>query len=55
LKEALATEEEILNLYHVPAEQSRHLVADIPRDVMPVAKKRNERIPQLRALLDQVK
>jgi hypothetical protein len=55
LKEALAVEEKILNFYHVAAEQSKHLMADIPRNFMLVAKKRKERIPKLKARLDQIK
>ena len=55
LKEALAMEEKILKFYHVAAEQSKHLMADVPRNFMLVAKKRNERIPKLKALLDQAK
>jgi len=55
LKEALAMEEKILNFYHVAAEQSKHLMADIPRNFTLVAKKRKERIPKLKALLDQIK
>ncbi len=55
LKEALAMEEKILNFYRVAAEQSKHLMADIPRNFTLVAKKRNERIPKLKALLDQAK
>jgi len=55
LKEAMAMEENILKFYQVAAEQSKHLLADVPRNFTLVAKKRNERIPKLRALLDQVK
>jgi hypothetical protein len=36
-------------------EQSKHLMADVPRNFTLVAKKRNERIPKLKALLDQAK
>ena len=55
LKEALAMEEKILDFYRVAAEQSKHLMADIPRNFTLVAKKRNERLPKLKALLDQIK
>jgi len=55
LKEALAIEEKILTFYGVAAEQSKHLMADVPRSFTLVAKKRNERIPKLKALLDQAK
>jgi len=55
LKEALAIEEIILQFYHVAAEQSKHLMADVPRNFTLVAKKRSERVPKLKALIDQVK
>lgn len=55
LKETLAMEEKILKFYHVAAEQSKHLMVDVPRSFTLVAKKRNERIPKLKALLDQAK
>ena len=55
LKEALAIEEKILKFYRIAAEQSKHLMADIPRNFTLVARKRNERIPKLKALLDQAK
>jgi len=55
LKEALAMEEKILKFYGIAAEQSKHLMADVPRSFTMVAKKRNERIPKLKALLDQAK
>jgi len=55
LKEALAMEEMILKLYHVAAEQSKHLMADVPRSFTLVSKMRSERIPKLKAFLDQAK
>jgi rubrerythrin len=55
LKEALAMEEMILKFYHVAAEQSKHLMADVPRSFTLVAKKRVERVPKLKALLEQAK
>jgi rubrerythrin len=55
LKEALAMEEKILKFYGIAAEQSKHLMADVPRSFTLVAKKRSERIPKLKALLDQAK
>jgi rubrerythrin len=55
LKEALAMEEKILNFYHVAAEQSKHLMADVPRSFTLVAKKRNERIPKIKELLEKAK
>ena len=53
LGEAVRTEETTLNFYRVAAEQSKHLMADVPRSFTLVAKKRAERIPKLKALLDQ--
>jgi rubrerythrin len=55
LKDALKMEEKILRFYQVATEQSKHLMADVPRSFTLVAKKRNERIPKLKALLDQAK
>ena len=55
LKEALAMEEKILKFYGIAAEQSKHLMADVPRSFNLVAKKRSERVPKLKALLDQAK
>ncbi|MDI7260423.1 MAG: hypothetical protein QME90_10945 [Thermodesulfobacteriota bacterium] len=55
LKEALVMEEKILNFYQVAAEQSKHLMADVPRSFTLVAKKRSERIPKLKALLEKGK
>ncbi len=55
LTQALAIEENILKFYGVAAEQSKHLMADVPRNFTLVARKRSERIPKLRALLDQAK
>lgn len=53
LKEALAMEEKILKFFRVAAEQSKHLMADVPRSFTLVAKKRSERIPKLKALLEK--
>jgi hypothetical protein len=55
LRQAMALEEKILNFYAVAAEQSKHLMADVPRNFTLVARKRSERIPRLKALLDQAK
>ena len=55
LKEALAMEEKILKFYQVAAEQSKHLMADVPRSFTLVAKKRIERIPKLKDLLEKGK
>ncbi len=55
LKEALAMEEKILKFYHIAAEQSKHLMADVPRSFTLVAKKRSERVPKLKELLEKAK
>jgi hypothetical protein len=55
LKEAVAIEEMILNFYRIAAEQSKHLMADVPRSFNLVAKKRIERVPKLKALIEQAK
>ena len=52
---ALNVEEKILKFYEVAAEQSKNLMADVPRSFTLVAKKRSERIPKLKSLLDQAK
>jgi len=49
--EALSTEEKIIGYYRVAADQSKHLMADIPRSFNLVAKKRGERIEKIRALI----
>ncbi len=53
VKEALAMEEKIINFYQVAAEQSRHLMADVPRSFTMVAKKRTERLTKLKSLLEK--
>ena len=53
VKEALAMEEKIINFYQVAAEQSKHLMADIPRSFTMVAKKRSERLTKLKSLLEK--
>lgn len=55
LREALTMEEKILEFYRVAAEQSKHLMADVPRAFLSVAKKRAERLNKLKSLLDQSK
>jgi rubrerythrin len=52
LKEALAMEEKILKFYGIAAEQSKHLMADVPRTFLMVAKKRGERLIKLKSLLE---
>ncbi len=53
VSQALEMEEKILKFYEVAAEQSVHLMADVPRSFTLVGKKRKERIPKLRALLEK--
>ena len=53
VKEALAMEEKIINFYQVAAEQSKHLMADVPRSFTLVAKKRSERLTKLKSLLEK--
>ncbi len=53
--EALKMEETMLRFCQIAAEQSKHLMADVPRAFSLVAKKRNERLAKLKALLEQAK
>jgi hypothetical protein len=53
--EALKMEETMLRFCQTAAEQSKHLMADVPRAFTLVVKKRNERISKLKALLEQAK
>lgn len=53
VNKALNLEEKIIDFYQVAAEQSKHLMADVPRSFILVAKKRNERIPKIKALLEK--
>jgi len=53
LREALAMEQKSLGFYEIAAEQSKHLMADVPRTFTLVAKKRRERIARLETLLEQ--
>ena len=50
LGKAVELEEKILKYYQVAAEQSKFLMADVPRTFTLVAKKRNERIEKLKSL-----
>ena len=50
LAKAIEIEEKILNFYHVAADQSMSLMADVPRNFKVVAKKRKNRIPTLKSL-----
>ena len=51
LEKAVEIEERIIKFYSDGAEQSRSLMADIPRAFARVAKKRASRVSKLRALL----
>jgi hypothetical protein len=50
VQKALAMEEKIIGFYNTAADQSMSLMADIPRNFKIVAKKRQKRIDQLKAL-----
>ena len=51
--EALNIEEIMLRFCQTAAEQSKHLMADIPRAFSSVAKKRSERLTKLKSLLEK--
>lgn len=51
LKAAVEIEEKIISYYKEAAEQSKHLMADVPRSFNLVVKKRADRVPRLKALL----
>jgi len=53
VKQALQIEEKIIDYYQVAAEQSKHLMADVPRSFTLVVKKRIERIPRIKGLLEK--
>ena len=53
LRQALDMEEKIARFYADAAEQSKSLMADVPRTFKMVAKKRNDRIPKLRSLIEK--
>ena len=53
LDKAIEMEGKIIKFYSDAAEQSEGLMADIPRAFKMVVKKRNNRIPQLRSLLEK--
>ena len=55
IAEALNMEEKILNFYRIAAEQSKNLMADVPRSFTLVAKKRSERILKLKSLFNNEK
>jgi rubrerythrin len=49
LAKAIEIEDKILDFYHVAADQSMSLLADVPRNFKIVAKKRKNRIPTLKS------
>ena len=53
LDKAVEMEEKILKFYSDAAEQSKSLMADVPRAFTMVAKKRDSRGPKLRLLIDK--
>ena len=50
LDKAIELEERIVKFYSDAAEQSKSLMADVPRAFMLIAKKRNNRVAKLRSL-----
>ena len=53
LGRAVEMEEKIVRFYSDGAEQSKSLMADVPRAFAIIAKKRSSRSPKLRSLLDK--
>jgi len=51
LDKAVEIEEKIIKFYSDAAEQSKSLMADVPRSFIMVARKRNNRIPKLKSLV----
>jgi len=51
LAKAVEIEEKIINFYSDAAEQSKSLMADVPRSFTMVARKRSNRIPKLKSLV----
>jgi hypothetical protein len=51
LTRALQIEAKIVNYYRIAAEQSKHLMADVPRSFTLVAKKRSECITKIEGLV----
>jgi len=49
LDKAIEMEEKILKFYSAAAEQSKSLMADVPRTFLMVARKRDNRIPKLKS------
>lgn len=54
IAQATDIEEKIIKFYTDAAEQSRTLMADVPRVFSLVAKKRSSRLPRLKELVDRV-
>lgn len=52
LGKAIEMEEKIVKFYSDAAEQSKSLMADVPRNFLMVAKKRSNRGPKLRSLME---
>jgi len=52
---ALAIEEKMVRFYQEAAEQSKSLMADIPRSMKLVARKRGDRVEKLKSLLKKKK
>ena len=52
LGQAVEIEEKIIKFYSDAAEQSKSLMADVPRAFTLVARKRNNRIPELKSLIE---
>lgn len=53
LSSAIEMEQKIIDYYKAAAEQSKHLMADVPRAFNLVVKKRSERIPKIKGLLGE--
>lgn len=53
LAKATEMEEKIVRFYSDAAEQAKSLMADVPRNFVIIARKRNERISRLRALIEK--
>ena len=53
LDKAIEIEEKVIKFYSDAAEQSKSLMADVPRAFTIIAKKKKNRIPQLRSLVDK--
>ena len=51
LDKAVEIEDKIIKFYSDAAEQSKSLMADVPRSFTIVARKRNNRIPELKSLV----